>query len=174
MRFLGAFFILTIVAAAAGTAVAQKASPSTAPPTISLTISAVHDSVKAGSPVVIDVTLLNKSSHDIVFRREIRGRDLHVDVRDVTGKLAADTKLGYIWNGHVANLDVTRVSPQDLSLNTVIVTVKAGETLPWELDAGRLYDLSQPGKYSIQVQRQDPENPALIVKSNTITVTATP
>jgi hypothetical protein len=90
MRFLGAFFILTIVAAAAGTAVAQKASPSTAPPTISLTISAVHDSVKAGSPVVIDVTLLNKSSHDIVFRREIRGRDLHVDVRDV---ITPSTKL---------------------------------------------------------------------------------
>ena len=44
----------------------------------------------------------------------------------------------------------------------------------WESDAAKFYDMSQPGKYAIQVQRQDPEDPSIIVKSNKITVTLIP
>jgi hypothetical protein len=36
------------------------------------------------------------------------------------------------------------------------------------------YDLSKPGKYTVQLERPDPENKGQWLRSNTITVTVTP
>jgi hypothetical protein len=87
--------------------------------------------------------------------------------------LAHDTKLGYIWNGHVANLDPDQISsPQDLKSSAYFGTLEAGKTLKRQLNASKLYDMTAPGSYTIQVQRRDPETDTM-VKSNTITVTIT-
>jgi hypothetical protein len=94
-------------------------------------------------------------------------------VRGIDGELAADTKAGYVWNGHVANLDPSRVSPQDLRGALVSGTLKSGEFLAWEFNAARFYEMSQPGKYKIQIRRADPESPSISVKSNTVTVKVT-
>jgi hypothetical protein len=55
----------------------------------------------------------------------------------------------------------------------VDVPVKTGKSFTYPLNVNELYDLSHPGKYTIQVQRMDPDSKVL-VKSNTITVTVTP
>ncbi len=62
----------------------------------------------------------------------------------------------------------------DLADNNTGVTVKAKQTAMWSINVSKFYDLSQPGKYSIRVQRGDPEDLEATVTSNTITVTVTP
>jgi len=141
--------------------------------TVSLTIRAVEDSLKTGSPVRIRVTLKNQSDHDISVTREVRGRECKVDVRDENGKLAADTSTGYAWNGHVPNLDLSRITPADLKGALVFGTLKTGETTAWVMDVGTLYVMTKPGKYKIQLERTDPENASVTVKSNVVTVTVT-
>jgi hypothetical protein len=37
-----------------------------------------------------------------------------------------------------------------------------------------LYDIKEPGKYTIQLKKKDPENPSITVQSNMITVTVGP
>ena len=51
--------------------------------------------------------------------------------------------------------------------------VKPGATFEDHVDLTSIYDLSQPGKYTVQVQRTDAVSKTL-VKSNTVTVTVTP
>jgi hypothetical protein len=166
--------LLGTVLAALGTAAGQRPNTLATQPGTSLTISALQDSVKTGSPVRVRVTLKNRSNHDVVVATEVSGLDCQVEVRGADGRLAADTKLGYIWNGHVASPDTSRISPQDLNGNAIFTTLNAGKTLTWELDAARLYDMRQPGKFTIQVQKRDPENASILLKSNRVAVTVTP
>jgi hypothetical protein len=153
---------------------AQKSTIGNAQPVISISIAAVQGTVKSGVPVRINVTLENRSSREVEITHEIRGQDCHLEVRDSDGKLAPDTKLGYVWNGNAAYVDPSRVSPQDLEGNLVYGTLRSGEKLMWKMDAAALYDMTKPGKYTIQVWRGDAENPALVVKSNTIAITVAP
>jgi hypothetical protein len=143
-------------------------------PVISLAINA-KGTVKIGSPIVIGVILTNTSRHKIVVERQVRGTDCQVDVRDMSGKLAPDTRFGLIYNGHVSISDMSQISPHDLNNATVNIPVKAGKTWTWGLDVGRFYDMSKPGKYLIYIRMLDPENPSLPwVKSNAIIVEMIP
>jgi hypothetical protein len=57
-------------------------------------------------------------------------------------------------------------------LNRVI---KLGNTFEGTSDIGRLYDMSRPGKYHVQVSRRASENEKDgVVESNKIRVTVTP
>jgi len=176
MRYVAAFLMLVVPAGLVSIAAGQNPSASSeTQPTIALTIKTEHSSVKIGDPIPIEVTLTNKSDHDLNLVREIYGHDLLVNVRDADGKVPADTKYGYLWNGHVANPDVNLVSPQDLRVGGYPVTVQTGETIPWvPINVAKLYQMSEPGKYRIQVQKKDPADPQLNVKSNVITVTVNP
>ena len=111
MGILRMCILFSAVLGACGTAMAQSSSTSGTQPVISLKISAAQSPIKTGAPVRVRVILTNEATHDVVFWRDTRGMDCRVDVRDASGKLAPDTKLGYIVNGHVANPDVTRISP---------------------------------------------------------------
>jgi hypothetical protein len=132
--------------------------------------------VKAGRPVYIIVQFTNKTDHDLEFGRVLSGADCKIDVRDVQGKLPRETGFGYIHNGHVVHPeeDLSRFSLNDLTDNDIWASVKAGQTTKWGIDAARFYVMKQPEKYAIRVERQDPEDPKVILKSNTVTVTVTP
>jgi hypothetical protein len=162
-------------------AVAQNAPPGSTKvpsgtPVNSITISVFHDSVKAGTPVYIVVHLTNGTGHDIAFQRLLTGAECKMDVRDAQGNLPADTGRGYLHNGHVANsqLDETRFSTGDLTDNIIGELVKAGQTITWGINVAKFYEMGKPGKYSIRLERADPEDPKTILKSNTVTVTLTP
>lgn len=146
---------------------------SSSEPSSSLTISAAQDSVKLGSPVVVKVVCKNISSHVIQVAAEIHNHDLLVDVRDASGTLMPDTPLGSLYNGH-RNPDMVHVTPEDLHGNAVYRSLKGGESFTREVNIANRYDLTHTGKYTVQVQRADAENPSLTVKSNTIAVTLVP
>ena len=154
----------------------QNKPGSAASPVNSITISAFRDSVKTKSPVYIIVEFKNNSDHDLEFGRVLSGADCRIDVRDVQGKLPPETGFGYIHNGHVAHpeQDLTRFSLSDLTDNGLWASVKAGQSTEWVINAARFYDMTQPGKYTIRVEREDPADPKTILKSNTVTVTVTP
>jgi hypothetical protein len=143
-------------------------------PTTSVAIKAFHDSSKAGVSIVIEVTLTNTSNNVIRFSRLLSGADSKIDARDINGKSAPDTRFGYAYNGHVAQLDPALISPGELNDNLIPVTVGAGQATTWQINVSKFYDMSRAGKYNIQIQREDPENPTLTVKSNLITVTVMP
>lgn len=174
MRTFYTFFLVSAVSVALATGTAQSANDSASQAVASIAISAVQEYVRAGSPVRIRVTLKNTSDHGVFITRDVAGRECKVEVRDVNGKLAADTKAGYIWNGHVASPDPSRVSPQDLKGALVFGNLKSGEVVQWEFDAAKFYEMNRPGPYTIQIRRADPENPSITISSNAITVTIEP
>src|SRR5882757_2044895 len=92
--------ILTTVAISAGQTAIMKSQA-----VVSLAISPMKSSVQSGSRILIKVVLTNISNHDIVVVREVSGTDCKVDVRDMAGTLASDTKYGRLWNGHAAVTD---------------------------------------------------------------------
>jgi prevent-host-death family protein len=150
--------------------IAVAAAPN-ALPGISLEITAIQETVDAGSPVLIKVVLTNISNHDLAMTSDTRGFDFQIEVRDSKGALAPDTRLGYVWNGNAPYVDPAKVSPQDLDSSAVYGTLKAGATFTRQLNAAKLYQMNAPGKFTIQVRRRDPANPSMIVKSNIIAVT---
>jgi hypothetical protein len=142
----------------------------------SLGISATHETVKVGSPVIVKVQLKNISDHDI-NRMGLGGGDVHGEVigfppivRDAQGKEPPLTKWGRLVFG--------RELPEDHSPGLVLnavgpVAMHPGEIMRTEIRINELYDLSVPEKYTIQVRHYDEENKEE-VKSATITVTVMP
>lgn len=164
-------FSLTMIVAILGvcTTIAAAAPPN-ATPGISLKITAAQYTVDVGSPVLITVVLTNVSKRDLRMTSDTRGFDFHLEVRDAKGALAPDTQLGYVWNGNAPYIDPAKVHPLDLESSAVYGTLKTGATYTRRLDAAKLYQMNTPGKYTFQVQRRDPANPSMIVKSNIVAV----
>jgi len=171
MRALEGAAIFALVLGSTVSAAAQAAHTR---PATSLAISAVQKSASVGSPLEIEVVLTNNTNHDITVGRELSGMDCRVDVRDRQGKLPADTRFGYLRNGHADNARLMELTSGELNTNAVYIPVKAGETLTWKLDLNKLYVLNEPGKYRVQVHRRDSVDASLVVKSNTVTVTVIP
>ncbi|HTC64636.1 MAG TPA: hypothetical protein VK709_17480 [Candidatus Saccharimonadales bacterium] len=145
-------------------------------PVNTITISAFEDSVKAGKSIYVVVYLTNATNHEIAFQRLLTGAECKIDVRDAQGNLPAETGRGYLHNGHKANSewDETRFSPSDLDDNGVGEMVKAGQAITWPINVTKFYEMASPGKYSVRLECGDPEDPTIVLKSNTITITITP
>ena len=147
-------------------------------PRFSIIISAPQPQAVAGALITVKVSMTNKSDRDISIWRENGeqgGRVYKVDVHDDTGKTATETKLGFVLNGHADRSQLSALSLDDLHLgfSGACVVLKSGKTLTDEVNVSRLYDLSKPGKYSIQLSRLD-EGSGTFVKSNTLNVAVTP
>jgi len=143
-----------------------------AQPVLSLSLTAAEKTVKAGSPLWVNVTAINKSNHDVSLWRDAKG-GFEVEVRNQKGGLAHETKFGRFRNGHV---DLRRIAPEDvheLSSSGACVSLKAGQKLPDKINVSLMYEPLQPGKYTIQVSAQDPES-TKVVKSNPMIVTVIP
>jgi len=145
--------------------------------TFSLTISTPHDVVKAGSEVRVKITLTNTSNHDIgvgVERQVSSYGEKHyeVEVQNEKGVRAPLTRHGHIMRGEVPDPPGDLAEQLELG-SDLILDVKPGDVAYDVIIANKMYDLSQPGKYSIQVHRFDPESQTEVL-SNTITVTVTP
>jgi hypothetical protein len=172
------FFVVLALFGGCGVAIAQllQVNPPSDHRATSIAITPRNDSTKVGSPVFIIVSLTNTSQMDYTIQRLSSGADCLIDVRDVGGKLPPDTSFGYLHNGHVAarDRDPTRYSTADLMDNLIVGSLKAGQTMKWTINVSRFYDLSQPGKYQITVERADLADRNVTLKSNTVTVTIVP
>lgn len=124
--------------------------PATAP--YSLQISAPKADFSPGEEVKIAVTLTNTSTHEIVVRKDKAPDhaefDYQVVVLDETDQSAPKTKYHRL------------LSKEEDPGTTVFIdsggnfTLKPGETLTENLVLNRLFDLSMPGKYKVQAQRE--------------------
>ncbi len=171
--------------------VVKTGSSHRAKPAFSLTISTSQHVVKAGSEIMVKITMTNISHHDIygsiaVATNSVLGENFYeIEVKNHKGVRAPLTRYGYLARGKVPPPDK---SPPSLSGNAsqpgdardalfmgsvVSTTIPPEESSGDAIIANKLYDLSQPGKYSIQVTHRDPESKTT-VRSNTITVTVVP
>ena len=132
----------------------------------SLIISAPQSSVKSGAPVWIEVTMANNSNHRIAVTRE-PSEDLdqggwvyEVDVHGDKGGAPPQTEYARnIINGGLRS--------------TGLIPLYPGKTIIDRVNVSKLYDLSRPGTYTIQVQEFDVSSSSPVM-SNKITVKVTP
>jgi hypothetical protein len=124
--------------------------------------------VKAGSEVFIKVHLTNTSRHNLSLDYDGDSRagvafSHRYEVRDSSGHSVQQRPIGHPEIGSTAHGWPSRI-------------VKPGESMDINGDhISRLYDLSQAGRYTIQLSRVvSADAKDGVVKSNTITVTVMP
>lgn len=136
-----------------------------------LKISAGNSSIKAGAAVWVDATVTNTSSHSISVSGSVEkaGFEYSIEVRNEHAAEAPKTRLGQELSG--------QAKPAGGGLpETVVVedfgyrTLAPGKSLTDRVEATKLYDFTEAGKYTIQFTRFDDQTKSL-VKSNTITIT---
>src|ERR1700730_9965353 len=163
--------ILFAAVFAARGAVAQVVKPAqTVEPTFAVTIRLEPDVVKVNSEIRVKTTLINKSNGKISFERspeDMAELEFQPYVRDNQGNPAPLTEYGrHVLKGEGS-------LPPLVTHFAGFSTLQPGESLKCDVVITRFYDLSQPRKYTIQVERIH-DSLKMVAKSNTITVTVTP
>jgi hypothetical protein len=130
-------------------------------------ISAVSPTVKAGTEIRIHAVFKNASDKAMwIPRSDSSDAEMNytAQVRDKSGKDASETDYGHaVRTGRVSSSSVIKVFLQP------------GETMEEDMVLGKLFDLSVPGEYEVQLSRIIPDDPkGGTVKSNKITITVTP
>lgn len=187
-KFIPALITVFAAVSAAASAMGQSGQPS-----FSLAISTSSDVVKAGSEVRVKISLVNRSDHDIGLNVErtcpCGEAHANIEVQDEKGVRAPLTRRGHIMRGEAVDSvaegptgtqtgNAAQPAPGRVEDDLVVgsdffYTLQPGKALNDVILANKLYDLSKPGKYSIQVSRFDPESKTTVT-SNTITVTVVP
>jgi hypothetical protein len=142
--------------------------PQSAQPSLSLTISVPGTAVKAGSPLKLKITTTNTSDHDVSYLVSTDGL-YDVYVHDAAGALAPETPEGarkHFWSPNHR--------PEVGSVFVARYHLEARARQEIEVDITKEYHLTKPGKYTVYVERPDPENKGKQIKSNTITITVMP
>jgi len=129
---------------------------------------------KVGSPIVLKIQLKNISDHDLT-RMSLPGAADHGEivgfrptVRDAEGKEPPLTQWGRQVFGR------TFPGEPDLVLNAVgVVPLQPGESWKTQINLNKLYDLSAPGKYTVQIRYYDDEHKEWVT-SKTVTVAVVP
>lgn len=122
--------------------------------------------VKAGSEVFITVHLTNISKHNLALDIDADSRTgicfaHQYEVRDINGKFATKRTINHPELGSTGHGWPARI-------------VKPGASIDIGDRINGLYDLRQPGQYTIRLSRAIGDDPkAGLVKSNTITVIVT-
>ena len=127
-------------------------------------ISAESQSVKVGSSAMISVRLTNNSN---------RSLDLSGTFYDLTGQ---DSNFIFEVRDQRGRMVAKRTYPHaELAGGKAILgrVVNPGGTLTENQDVARIYDMTRPGKYTVQVSRpvSFTDKNAQVVKSNEITIT---
>ena len=137
--------------------VAQSAKP---PFTLDIEVS--RNEAKIGSVNLLEAHWTNTSHHNLFFAVGGLGRATKLEVLNSEGKQVQETPNGRKAQGK----DTEFVG------SVFRATLQPGKTQTDEIDVSKEYDLSKPGRYTIQAQRWDDESHTN-VKSNTITITLT-
>jgi len=169
---------LLILVALVATCAAQSATsapasnpPASSEPPFSLAIHPVLDLVKAGSPVKIRMTVTNNTKRPIITETWGPNLIFQFDVRDTKGERPLSTRGRALFGVKEPGLGNARVDfPGGSSSGEV---VEPGKTVEIEQVVPDLFDLNQPGKYTVQARRSDGTLNG-VVKSNTVTVTIVP
>lgn len=171
MRRSAANRVFAWIAVLLGLACAMPAQTAQAP--FSVTISIQRDSVQSGDSIWIDAVLTNVSEHDIVVHQSGPQCDYTVDVWDHEGHPVRDTDLGHRrkTRGCATERNVQRtLKPHEKLADHILISAMRDENFAFR----SLYDLSMPGKYTIQIVRKIPRSYGNgVVRSNVIALTVT-
>jgi|tagenome__1003787_1003787.scaffolds.fasta_scaffold18941475_1 hypothetical protein len=135
-----------------------------AAPSMSIRLVLPQQTVKAGSKVYVKIHLKNEKNEKRGM--EVRGRtdrNFSYEVRDQNGKRPPLTELGR---------QIIENYPYPMGGSITQYSFEPGEAKEESCEITSLFDLSQPGNYTIQVQRWDPDSKA-VVKSNVVALTVT-
>jgi len=130
----------------------------------SVSITLAQDVVKAGSEVRLDIVLTNTSNENIVIAGwEDQNCEIYeIEVHDSDGKrLPQRNECLPSENPNQTTVCVTASSPVVRTCTPQNQVVRPHGELKEEILVNELYDLSRPGKYTIQAQREN--NPKTIV-----------
>lgn len=165
-----------LVAFSVPCAQSQQKPGSVVQPPFSLTIKADEATVKSGSPVWVTAAVQNISGHPLTtvlaYFKDKGGYVYKVSAVNEKGASAPETKHGRRAQGHE--------TPEEESRDFYVVnsssanyTFSPGETMKDRVEVTKLFDLTTPGKYTIQFQEFDLDSNTML-KSNIVTVTVTP
>jgi hypothetical protein len=131
-----------------------------------LNIEAEAPSVASGGKIVLQIMLANISDSALVFGQRMRPDqaewDYRIDVRNEKGEAVAETAYGRI------RLEVVTLFSSQMK------TVAPGHSLKEEVTLSKLYDLTIPGRYTVQVSRHAHDRDSgQLVTSNTATIIVT-
>lgn len=156
----------------------------------SITISTAQQVFKVGSKVTIRLLFKNTSDGEVPYERGLGiGVEPHgefftnVEVRDAKGELAPETEYYRLLRGKPdpspRPFTSERPKPRpSITGSFVGYLLKSGEAREEDISVSQLYDLSQPGQYTISAWRRLSDvatNPGskIIAFSNTLAITVT-
>ena len=138
--------------------------PPTASQPLSLFITPAHQTVKVGSEIKIRTKLTNQTDHVITFFDTNFDCDYPTEVRDDKGNLVPLTPYR----------QQLRCNDRLGDTRNILVTLKPQESIDEEILVHKLYELSRPGSYLVQVSRTIPKKLGDgTVKSNSVKITVT-
>lgn len=134
-----------------------------APKQPTITINSKSQNFSFGEPIKVHVVLKNTTSQSFsIFRSPGGARGdvfFSASVTGPDGNPAPLTKYGEAIKKH-------NIPPQA----PITKTVAPGEAIDENIDVGRQFDMNSAGIYVIQMSRASPLDPALTLKSNTLTI----
>ncbi len=135
---------------------------------LEIAISTQQSKIMAGDPIKIAITMKNMSDHDITiikFGGDSQAElNYEIIVRDKNGEMLNETSYRKGIKEGVAG-------------SRKLFTLKPSAEITEKANINKLYDLSMPGEYTVQVEKELPPSEGKgkgTIKSNTITVTVTP
>ena len=167
--------LISSIVALSADALAQGATaPPNVKPALTLHLAPVEPAVKAGSKALVDVTLENVSGHNIKSLGSLgdEGFLYPMNVWDEKGTTVPETKYGRLKHGHKTAEDPPEYD-YTAEGRVVFLRLDPGMSVTNRVCVSKEYDVSKPGKYTIQIEAYDDESQTS-VKSNKITVTVTP
>jgi hypothetical protein len=171
MKPLLTFVMPTMAFMVSGKSAAQVTQPAPAEPKISITIKTAQSAVKVGSDVEVEVEMKNISAEGVGFvptsTMSSSTTSFRWDIREGAGKEVPMTEYGLKANC----LDSPGGVPRICAGSSFEAILDPGKSFRQKLALSKEYDLSRPGKYTIQALGFDGKTD---VKSNTITLTVTP
>jgi hypothetical protein len=127
-----------------------------------LIIRALRDSVKIGSPVTIEIIKKNISTHEI-NDSFIRGTlPYQIEVKDSRGSVMGEAE-------EFRRANELKAKESIRTFSVAFPTLRPGESSRDLLDMEKYYDLTESGKYTIQVSETDRES-NIKVRSNVVTI----
>jgi hypothetical protein len=117
---------------------------------------------KAGTNVFVIVQMTNDSNKTVHYSLMNSGYDYEMDVRDASGKPVPETE-------RLRKLKESVQGP--ISGRNILVTLKPHESGQDTVELSSFFDLSSPGRYSIQVRREFPDVGKGLIESNRLEIT---
>jgi hypothetical protein len=140
-------------------------------PSFALSITTAQPTVKAGSTILVDVTMENKSDHDLEFTFDTMF-PWDMEVWDEKGVAAPETPHARHLRGHKTATD--QAGPSYTFTSKILHSrLNRKESFTNRVNICDMYELGRAGKYTIQFRRYDEESKSAVT-SNKITVIVTP